>query len=35
MYDADTDSWVNTTSEIDLSAILNRINTIERWANGA
>ena len=35
MYDADTDSWVDTTSEIDLSSILNRINTIERWANGA
>ena len=27
--------WDNTTSEINLSDILNRINTIERWANGA
>lgn len=35
IYDETTDSWMNTTSEIDLSSILNRINTIERWANGA
>lgn len=34
-YDAATDDWINTTSEIDLSTILNRLNTIERWANGA
>lgn len=34
-YDESQQAWVNTTSEIDLSSILNRINTIERWANGA
>ena len=34
-WNEDTSSWVNTSSEIDLSSILNRINTIERWANGA
>ena len=34
-YDDSISDWVDTTSEIDLSSILNRINTIERWANGA
>lgn len=34
-WDENTSSWVDTASEIDLSSILNRINTIERWANGA
>ena len=34
-YDETTDDWVNTSSEINLSSILNRITTIERWANGA
>lgn len=29
------EQWENTASEINLSDILNRINTIERWANGA
>lgn len=34
-YDDTQQEWVNTSSEIDLAQILNRINTIERWANGA
>lgn len=34
-YDENEEDWVNTTSEISLSDIYNRINTIERWANGA
>lgn len=34
-YDATTQTWINTTSIIDLNSIYNRINTIERWANGA
>ena len=34
-WDENTNDWINTSSEIDLSSILNRINTIERWANGA
>ena len=34
-YNSTTNDWENTSSEIDLSSILNRINTIERWANGA
>lgn len=34
-YNEDTGEWESTTSEIDLSSILNRLNTIERWANGA
>ena len=29
-----TNEWENTLSEIDFSGILNRLNTIERWANG-
>lgn len=34
-WNEDTSEWINTTSdEIDLSDILNRLNTIERWANG-
>ena len=34
-YDETSQDWVSTTSEINLAQILNRINTIERWANGA
>ena len=34
-FDETQNDWVDTTSEIDLSALYNRINTIERWANGA
>lgn len=34
-WDDSANDWVNTSSEINLSSILNRINTIERWANGA
>ena len=34
-YDEELDDWVATGSEIDLSSILNRITTIENWANGA
>ena len=30
-----TGEWENTASEINLHDILNRIDTIERWANGA
>lgn len=34
-YNDDTDDWVNTTSEIDFSTVINRLNAIENWANGA
>ena len=34
-WDEQSQSWNDTASEIDLSTILTRINTIERWANGA
>ena len=34
-YDETNQEWINTTSEINLSDILTRINNIERWANGA
>ena len=34
-YNASTGEWENTDSNIDLASILNRIDTIERWANGA
>lgn len=34
-YDEESEDWVNTTSEVNLSEIYNRISTIERWANGA
>lgn len=34
-YDETLQDWENTSSEVNLSAIYNRINTIERWANGA
>ena len=34
-WDESANDWVNTSSEIDLNSILNRITTIERWANGA
>lgn len=34
-WDDSANDWVNTSSEIDLNSILNRITTIERWANGA
>ena len=34
-YDNEEEEWVNTTSEINLYEIYNRIDTIERWANGA
>ena len=34
-FDSTQNDWVNTSSEINLASILNRINTIERWANGA
>ena len=33
-WNADLGQWVDTASEIDLSGILGRLNTIERWANG-
>lgn len=35
IYNEDTGEWVNTTSEINMASILDRLNTIERWANGA
>ena len=34
-YDDETNDWVATGSEINLSSILDRISTIENWANGA
>lgn len=34
-YDNSLDDWVNTSSEISLQELYNRISTIERWANGA
>ena len=34
-YNEETGEWENTTSAIDFSGILNRLNAIERWANGA
>ena len=34
-YNESTGEWEDTSSNIDLSSILNRIDTIERWANGA
>ena len=34
-WDESLGEWVSTASEINLSDILNRLNTIERWANGA
>lgn len=34
-YNESTGEWENTDSNIDLASILNRIDTIERWANGA
>lgn len=34
-YDSEIDDWINTTSEINLTDIYTRIDTIERWANGA
>jgi hypothetical protein len=35
-YDDTTESWLAASGdEIGLSSIINRINTIERWANGA
>ena len=34
-YDDNTDDWVNTTSEIDFSTVINRLNALENWANGA
>lgn len=35
-YDEDNEEWkASTGDEINLSTILSRINTIERWANGA
>lgn len=33
-YDEDDEEWKNTTSQIDFSEVLTRINNIERWANG-
>lgn len=33
--DAETEAWVDTTSEIDLSSIQQRIGYLENWANGA
>jgi hypothetical protein len=33
-YDEDTSSWKDTTSTIDFSGILSRLNSIENWANG-
>lgn len=35
IYDNSLDDWVNTSSEISLQELYNRISTIERWANGA
>lgn len=34
-FDETENDWIDTSSVIDVSTILNRINTIERWANGA
>ena len=34
-YDEELQDWQNTTSEIDFNSILNRLNTVENWANGA
>ena len=34
-YDEEEEDWVNASGEVNLSEIYNRINTIERWANGA
>lgn len=33
-WDESTQEWTNTSSEIALGGILNRLDTIERWANG-
>lgn len=33
-WDEENQEWVNTSSEIDFSDVLTRINNIERWANG-
>ena len=34
-FNSDTNTWEDTTSSIDFSGVLNRLDTIERWANGA
>lgn len=34
-WNDETSQWENTTSEINFSGILNRLDAIERWANGA
>lgn len=34
-FNESSQEWEDTSSIIDLSTVLNRINTIERWANGA
>ena len=34
-YNDSTNQWEDTTSNIDFSGVLNRLDTIERWANGA
>ena len=34
-YDDDDEEWKNTSSNIDFSDVLGRLNNIERWANGA
>lgn len=34
-YNESTNAWEDTTSNIDFSGVLNRLDTIERWANGA
>ena len=33
-WNEETEEWQNTTSEINISDILTRLNNIERWANG-
>lgn len=34
-YNEELEEWTNTSGEISLADIYNRISTIERWANGA
>ena len=34
LYDDETSSWKDTTSVIDFSSVLSRLNSIENWANG-
>jgi len=34
-WNEQAEEWQSTASEIDFSGVLNRLDTIERWANGA